>query len=37
LDHFGIVDPQIAPSDRFFEVWKHYGLTEEAITKSVMT
>jgi transketolase N-terminal domain/subunit len=37
LDHFGIVDPQIAPSDHFFEVWKHYGLTEEAIAKSVTT
>jgi transketolase N-terminal domain/subunit/transketolase C-terminal domain/subunit len=35
LDHFGIVDPQIAPSDHFFEVWKHYGLTEEAIEKSI--
>jgi transketolase N-terminal domain/subunit/transketolase C-terminal domain/subunit len=36
LDHFGIVDPQIAPSDHFFEVWNHYGLTEEAIAKSIM-
>jgi len=35
LDHFGIVDPQIAPSDHFFEVWKHYGMTEEAIAKSI--
>jgi transketolase len=35
LDHFGIVDPQIAPSDHFFEVWKHYGITEEGIAKSI--
>ena len=31
LDHFGIVDPQVAPSDHFVQVWEHYGLTEEAI------
>jgi transketolase C-terminal domain/subunit len=36
LDHFGIADPHIAPSDHFLEVWKHYGLTEEAIAKSVI-
>jgi transketolase N-terminal domain/subunit/transketolase C-terminal domain/subunit len=35
LDHFGIVDPQIAPSDHFIRVWEHYGLTEEAIAESV--
>jgi transketolase N-terminal domain/subunit/transketolase C-terminal domain/subunit len=37
LDHFGIVDPQIAPSEHFFEVWKHYGITEEGITKSILS
>jgi transketolase N-terminal domain/subunit/transketolase C-terminal domain/subunit len=36
LDHFGIVDPQIAPSDHFFEVWKHYGITEEKIAESIL-
>src|SRR5262249_35221949 len=36
LDHFGIVDPQIAPSDHFFEVWKHYGITEEGIATSII-
>ena len=36
LDHFGIVDPQIAPSDHFIQVWEHYGLTEAAITASLV-
>src|SRR5262245_42298007 len=35
LDHFGIIDPQIAPSDHFFEVWQFYGMTEERIAKSI--
>ncbi len=33
LDHFGIVDPQIAPSDTFQEVWAHYGMTSDAIVE----
>src|SRR5262245_6286793 len=37
LDHIGIVDPQLAPSDHFFEVWKHYGITEEGIAKSILS
>jgi transketolase N-terminal domain/subunit/transketolase C-terminal domain/subunit len=36
LDHIGIVDPQIAPSDGFVEVWKHYGITAEAIAAAIM-
>ena len=36
LDHFGIVDPQIAPSDHFVQVWEHYGLTEDAILESLL-
>jgi transketolase N-terminal domain/subunit/transketolase C-terminal domain/subunit len=35
LDHFGIVDPHIAPSDHFLEVWKHYGITEDGIARSI--
>jgi len=35
LDHVGIVDPRIAPSDHFFEVWEHYGMTEAAIAASI--
>ena len=33
LDHFGIVDPRIAPSETFQDVWAHYGMTAEAITE----
>jgi deoxyxylulose-5-phosphate synthase len=36
FDHFGIVDPQIAPSEHFVQVWEHYGMTEAAILKSVV-
>lgn len=28
LDHFGIPDPHVAPSESFMEVWEHYGMTE---------
>ncbi len=35
LDYFGIVDPQIAPSDHFLQVWEHYGITEQGILRSV--
>ena len=33
LDHFGIVDPQIAPSDHYLVVWEHYGITADAIVE----
>lgn len=36
LDHFGIEDPQIAPSEYFIQVWDHYGMTEEAMTASIV-
>jgi transketolase C-terminal domain/subunit len=36
LEHFGIVDPQIAPSDHFVQVWEHYGITEAAILAAIM-
>ncbi len=35
LDHFGIVDPGIAPSDHFVQVWEHYGITAQAIAGSI--
>lgn len=35
LDHFGIVDPHLAPSDHFIQVWEHYGLTQKAIEQSI--
>jgi transketolase len=31
VEHLGIVDPSIAPSETFLEVWAHYGMTAEAI------
>jgi transketolase N-terminal domain/subunit/transketolase C-terminal domain/subunit len=33
LDHQGIVDPRIAPSETFQEVWAHYGMTADALTE----
>jgi deoxyxylulose-5-phosphate synthase len=36
LDHFGIIDPHIAPSDHFVRVWEHYGITAEAIEQSIV-
>jgi transketolase N-terminal domain/subunit len=29
LHHFGIVDPCIAPSESFVEVWEHFGISEQ--------
>jgi len=31
VDHVGIGDPQIAPSETFDVVWAHYGITVDAI------
>ena len=28
LHHFGIVDPRVAPSETFVELWEHFGMTE---------
>jgi transketolase N-terminal domain/subunit/transketolase C-terminal domain/subunit len=36
LAHFGIADPQIAPSDSFMQVWEHYGMTEEHLVSALM-
>ncbi len=33
--HVGIVDPRIAPSDGYREVWEHFGITRPAIVKAV--
>jgi transketolase N-terminal domain/subunit/transketolase C-terminal domain/subunit len=32
LEHLGIVDPRIAPSETFEIVWAHYGMTADALT-----
>lgn len=31
LDHFGITDPQVAPSEAYLQVWEHFGMTEAAM------
>jgi transketolase C-terminal domain/subunit len=36
LDHFGIVDPRIAPSETFQEVWAHFGMTADAIARRLL-
>ena len=35
LDHLGIVDPQIAPSEHYLQVWEHYGMTTDAIVARI--
>ena len=35
LEHFGIADPGVAPSDSFPKVWEHYGMTTAALLKSL--
>jgi transketolase C-terminal domain/subunit len=36
LEHLGIVDPRIAPSETFQEVWAHFGMTADAIAQRLM-
>jgi transketolase len=36
LAHFGIGDPQIAPSESYLEVWAHFGLTADAILERAL-
>ncbi len=31
LEHFGIVDPAVAPSEDYLKVWEHYGLTVQGL------
>ena len=35
LEHLGIVDPAVAPSDDYVKVWEHYGITAQAIVDAV--
>jgi len=37
LDHLGIVDPRIAPSETFEKVWAHYGMTADALTERLLS
>jgi len=36
LDHFGIGDPRIAPSEHFIPVWEHFGMTEDALLAALL-
>jgi len=36
LEHLGIVDPRIAPSETFEVVWAHYGMTADALTERLL-
>ncbi|MBE7557595.1 hypothetical protein HS125_01045 [bacterium] len=35
LEHVGIVDPRIAPSEGHLETWAHFGLTADALVEAV--
>ena len=35
LQHFGITDPGVAPSDSFPKVWEHYGMTVAALVEGI--
>ena len=36
LEHFGINDPGVAPSDHFLKVWEHYGITKDAMVAAIL-
>jgi transketolase len=36
LEHFGITDPGVAPSEHFVQVWEHYGMTAAALTAAIL-
>ncbi len=36
LEHLGIVDPRIAPSETFEIVWAHWGMTADALTERLL-
>jgi deoxyxylulose-5-phosphate synthase len=33
VEHAGIVDPRVAPSETFQDVWAHFGMTAEALAE----
>ena len=35
LDHLGIIDPSVAPSEHFHKIWEHYGITTPALVASI--
>ncbi|HEY2435214.1 MAG TPA: thiamine pyrophosphate-dependent enzyme [Vicinamibacterales bacterium] len=36
LEHLGIADPRIAPSETFEIVWAHWGMTADALTERLL-
>lgn len=36
LQHFGITDPTVAPSETFAEVWEHFGMTEAHLLRALL-
>jgi transketolase N-terminal domain/subunit/transketolase C-terminal domain/subunit len=36
LHHFGIVDPSVAPSETFAEVWEHFGISEQHLLNALI-
>ena len=36
LHHFGIVDPAVAPSETFVEVWEHFGISEKHLLDALL-
>ncbi len=36
-EHIGIIDPRLAPSDGHMEVWKHFGITTEALVETALS
>jgi transketolase N-terminal domain/subunit/transketolase C-terminal domain/subunit len=36
MHHFGIVDPAVAPSETFVDVWEHFGMTEAHLLRTLL-
>jgi hypothetical protein len=36
LQHFGIVDPSVAPSEEFMKLWEHFGMTEPHLLRALV-
>ncbi|MBP8275100.1 MAG: hypothetical protein KAY59_11750, partial [Acidobacteria bacterium] len=36
LEHYGLGNPQVAPSEHFIDVWKHFGMSAEALTDAIL-
>jgi len=36
LEHFGIADPHVAPSEAHLPVWEHYGMTDDNVAAALL-